>query len=166
MKHLEAGGEVSEDLKDRRVQEACSLTHNKLEKRNYIMAITQVSNLPQQYKQDLQQGLCKTTNWLDIRSFRYIKICTNGCSTRCFTNTSSITCWLRCGCLPTLFNTSRNLRNTSGYNNGWSITLHFWSSSFNRYGAGTGAGSIASYMSPYQSQVIDASLAEFDRQAA
>ena len=33
-------------------------------------------------------------------------------------------------------------------------------------GAGTGAGSIASYMSPYQSQVIDASLAEFDRQAA
>ena len=36
----------------------------------------------------------------------------------------------------------------------------------NRTGAGTGAGSIASYMSPYQSQVIDASLAEFDRQAA
>ena len=33
-------------------------------------------------------------------------------------------------------------------------------------GAGTGAGSIESYMSPYQSQVIDASLAEFDRQAA
>jgi hypothetical protein len=28
------------------------------------------------------------------------------------------------------------------------------------------AGSIASYMSPYQQQVIDASLAEFDRQAA
>ena len=33
-------------------------------------------------------------------------------------------------------------------------------------GAGSGTGSIASYMSPYQSQVIDASLAEFDRQAA
>ena len=33
-------------------------------------------------------------------------------------------------------------------------------------GAGTGAGSIESYMSPYQSQVIDASLEEFDRQAA
>jgi hypothetical protein len=33
-------------------------------------------------------------------------------------------------------------------------------------GAGTGAGSIAEYMSPYQSQVIDASLAEFDKQAA
>ena len=33
-------------------------------------------------------------------------------------------------------------------------------------GAGTGAGSIASYMSPYQSQVIDATLTEFDRQAA
>ena len=33
-------------------------------------------------------------------------------------------------------------------------------------GAGTGAGSIASYMSPYQQQVIDASLAEFDRNAA
>ena len=31
-------------------------------------------------------------------------------------------------------------------------------------GAGTGTGSIASFMSPYQSQVIDASLAEFDRQ--
>ena len=29
-------------------------------------------------------------------------------------------------------------------------------------GAGTGTGSIASFMSPYQSQVIDASLAEFD----
>ena len=33
-------------------------------------------------------------------------------------------------------------------------------------GAGTGTGSIASYMSPYQQQVIDTSLAEFDRQAA
>jgi len=33
-------------------------------------------------------------------------------------------------------------------------------------GAGTGEGSIDSYMSPYQQQVIDASLAEFDRNAA
>ena len=33
-------------------------------------------------------------------------------------------------------------------------------------GAGTGAGSISSYMSPYQQQVMDTSLAEFDRQAA
>jgi len=33
-------------------------------------------------------------------------------------------------------------------------------------GAGTGAGSISSYMSPYQSQVIDATLSEFDKQAA
>ena len=33
-------------------------------------------------------------------------------------------------------------------------------------GAGTGTGSIASYMSPYQTQVIDKTLAEFDRQAA
>ena len=33
-------------------------------------------------------------------------------------------------------------------------------------GAGTGAGSIASYMSPYQQQVIDATLSEFDKQAA
>ena len=32
-------------------------------------------------------------------------------------------------------------------------------------GAGTGAGSISSYMSPYQQQVINASLAEFDRNA-
>jgi hypothetical protein len=32
-------------------------------------------------------------------------------------------------------------------------------------GAGTGVGSIASYMSPYQSQVIDTTLTEFDRQA-
>jgi len=32
-------------------------------------------------------------------------------------------------------------------------------------GAGTGAGSIASYMSPYQQQVIDAQMQEFDRQA-
>ena len=30
-------------------------------------------------------------------------------------------------------------------------------------GAGTGTGSIASYMSPYQQQVIDTTLAEFDR---
>ena len=33
-------------------------------------------------------------------------------------------------------------------------------------GAGTGTGSLASYMSPYQSQVIDTTLADFDRQAA
>ena len=33
-------------------------------------------------------------------------------------------------------------------------------------GGGTGAGSIQDYMSPYQTQVIDASLAEFDRNAA
>jgi len=33
-------------------------------------------------------------------------------------------------------------------------------------GAGTGAGSVASFMSPYQSQVIDTTLQEFDRQKA
>ena len=33
-------------------------------------------------------------------------------------------------------------------------------------GAGTGAGAIASFMSPYQQQVIDTTLAEFDRQRA
>ena len=33
-------------------------------------------------------------------------------------------------------------------------------------GAGTGAGSVQEFMSPYQTQVIDASLAEFDRNAA
>ena len=33
-------------------------------------------------------------------------------------------------------------------------------------GAGTGAGSIAEYMSPYQSQVINTTLEDFDRQAA
>ena len=33
-------------------------------------------------------------------------------------------------------------------------------------GAGTGAGSIASYMSPYQQQVIDATMADYDAQAA
>ena len=33
-------------------------------------------------------------------------------------------------------------------------------------GAGTGAGSIQEYMSPYQTQVIETSLAEFDRNAA
>ena len=33
-------------------------------------------------------------------------------------------------------------------------------------GAGTGAGSISSFMSPYQSSVIDATLAEFDRNRA
>ena len=32
-------------------------------------------------------------------------------------------------------------------------------------GAGTGPGSISEYMSPYQQQVIDAQMAEFDRQA-
>ena len=32
-------------------------------------------------------------------------------------------------------------------------------------GAGTGAGSISEYMSPYQQQVMDASLGEFDRNA-
>ena len=33
-------------------------------------------------------------------------------------------------------------------------------------GAGTGTGSLSSYMSPFQSQVIDTTLADFDRQAA
>ena len=33
-------------------------------------------------------------------------------------------------------------------------------------GAGTGAGSVASFMSPYQSQVINTTLQEFDRQKA
>ena len=33
-------------------------------------------------------------------------------------------------------------------------------------GAGTGAGSIQSYMSPYQQQVIDATMADYDAQAA
>ena len=33
-------------------------------------------------------------------------------------------------------------------------------------GAGTGAGTISDFMSPFQSQVIDTTLAEFDRNRA
>jgi hypothetical protein len=45
-------------------------------------------------------------------------------------------------------------------------TIYKSSTKLTGAGGGTGAGSIQEYMSPYQTQVIDASLAEFDRNAA
>ena len=112
-----------------------------LEKRNYIMAITQVSNLPQQYKQDLQQDYARQLTGLTSVPLDTSRFAPTVAAQDAYKHKQHH-CWLRCGCLPTLFNTSRNLRNTSGTTMVEYHLTFLEQQALTGTGAGTGAGSL------------------------
>ena len=130
------------------------------------MAISQISNLPQQYKQDLQQDYAKqltglTSVPLDTSRFAPSVAGQDPLQTQAATLAGS-----GVGSYQPYLTQAGTYGTQAGTTMGGVSPYISGAAGLTGTGAGTGAGSIASYMSPYQSQVIDASLAEFDKQAA
>jgi len=130
------------------------------------MAITQVSNLPQQYKQDLQQDYARqltglTSVPLDTSRFAPTVAAQDALQTQAATLAGS-----GVGAYQPYLTQAGTYGTQAGTTMAGVSPYISAAAGLTGTGAGTGAGSIASYMSPYQTQVIDASLAEFDRQAA
>ena len=130
------------------------------------MAISQVSNLPQQYKQDLQQDYAKqltglTSVPLDTSRFAPSVAAQDALQTQAATLAGS-----GVGSYQPYLNQAATQGTQAISTMGGVSPYISGAAGLTGTGAGTGAGSIASYMSPSQSQVIDASLAEFDKQAA
>ena len=130
------------------------------------MAITQVSNLPQQFKQDLQQDYGQqlaglTSIPLDTSQYAPSVAAQDPLQTQAASLAGS-----GVGAYQPYLSQAATYGTQAGTTMGGVSPYISGAAGLTGTGAGAGAGSIASYMSPYQSQVIDASLAEFDRQAA
>ena len=130
------------------------------------MAITQISTLPQQFKQDLQQDYGQqlaglTSIPLDTSQYAPSVAAQDPLQTQAATLAGS-----GVGAYQPYLTQAATYGTQAGTTMGGVSPYISAAADLTGTGAGTGAGSIASYMSPYQTQVIDASLAEFDRQAA
>ena len=130
------------------------------------MAITQVSNLPQQFKQDLQQDYARqltglTSVPLDTSRFAPTVAAQDALQTQAASLAGS-----GVGAYQPYLTQAGTYGTQAGTTMAGVSPYISAAAGLTGTGAGTGAGSISSYMSPYQTQVIDASLAEFDRQAA
>ena len=130
------------------------------------MAISQISNLPQQYKQDLQQDYARqltglTSVPLDTSRFAPTVAAQDALQTQAATLAGS-----GVGAYQPYLTQAGTYGTQAGTTMAGVSPYISAAAGLTGTGAGTGAGSISSYMSPYQTQVIDASLAEFDRQAA
>jgi len=130
------------------------------------MAISQISNLPQQYKQDLQQDYARqltglTSIPLDTSRFAPTVAGQDPLQTQAASLAGS-----GVGAYQPYLTQAGTYGTQAGTTMAGVSPYISAAAGLTGTGAGTGAGSISSYMSPYQTQVIDASLAEFDRQAA
>ena len=130
------------------------------------MAISQISNLPQQYKQDLQQDYGQqlaglTSIPLDTSQYAPSVAAQDPLQTQAASLAGS-----GVGAYQPYLTQAGTYGTQAGTTMAGVSPYISAAAGLTGTGAGTGAGSIASYMSPYQSQVMDASLAEFDRQAA
>jgi len=147
------------------VQEACSLTHNNYRRELYNGNIT-ISLLPQQYKQDLQQDYGQqlaglTSIPLDTSQYAPTVAAQDPLQTQAASLAGS-----GVGAYQPYLTQAGTYGTQAGTTMAGVSPYISGAAGLTGTGEGTGAGSIASYMSPYQSQVMDASLAEFDRQAA
>ena len=130
------------------------------------MAITQISTLPQQFKQDLQQDYGQqlaglTSIPLDTSQYAPSVAAQDPLQTQAATLAGS-----GVGAYQPYLTQAGTYGTQAGTTMAGVSPYISAAAGLTGTGAGTGAGSISSYMSPYQTQVIDASLAEFDRQAA
>ena len=130
------------------------------------MAITQIANLPQQFKQDLQQDYARqltglTSVPLDTSRFAPSIAGQDPLQTQAASLAGS-----GVGAYQPYLTQAGTYGTQAGTTMAGVSPYISAAAGLTGTGAGTGTGSIASYMSPYQTQVIDASLAEFDRQAA
>ena len=130
------------------------------------MAITQISTLPQQFKQDLQQDYGQqlaglTSIPLDTSQYAPSVAGQDPLQTQAASLAGS-----GVGAYQPYLTQAATYGTQAGTTMGGVSPYISAAGALTGTGAGTGAGSSSSYMSPYQSQVIDATLSEFDRQAA
>ena len=130
------------------------------------MAITQISTLPQQFKQDLQQDYGQqlaglTSIPLDTSQYAPSVAAQDPLQTQAASLAGA-----GVGAYQPYLTQAATYGTQAGTTMGGVSPYISAAGALTGTGAGTGAGSISSYMSPYQSQVIDATLSEFDRQAA
>jgi hypothetical protein len=130
------------------------------------MAITQISNLPQQYKQDLQQDYAKQLTGLTSIPLDTSRFAPSVAAQDALQTQSASLAGSGVGAYQPYLTQAGTYGTQAGTTMGGVSPYISTAAGLTGTGAGTGTGSIASYMSPYQSQVMDASLAEFDRQAA
>jgi len=130
------------------------------------MAITQVSNLPQQYKQDLQQDYARQLTGLTSVPLDTSRFAPSVAGQDALQTQAASLAGSGVGAYQPYLTQAGTYGTQAGTTMAGVSPYISAAGALTGTGAGTGAGSIASYMSPYQTQVIDASLAEFDRQAA
>ena len=130
------------------------------------MAISQISNLPQQYKQDLQQDYAKQLTGLTSVPLDTSRFAPSVAGQDALQTQAASLAGSGVGSYQPYLTQAGTYGTQAGTTMGGVSPYISGAAGLTGTGAGTGAGSIASYMSPYQSQVMDASLAEFDRQAA
>ena len=130
------------------------------------MAISQISNLPQQYKQDLQQDYAKQLTGLTSVPLDTSRFAPSVAGQDALQTQAASLAGSGVGSYQPYLTQAGTYGTQAGTTMGGVSPYISGAAGLTGTGAGTGAGSIASYMSPYQSQVIDASLAEFDKQAA
>jgi len=130
------------------------------------MAISQISNLPQQYKQDLQQDYAKQLTGLTSVPLDTSRFAPSVAGQDALQTQAASLAGSGVGSYQPYLNQAATQGTQAISTMGGVSPYISGAAGLTGTGAGTGAGSIASYMSPYQSQVIDASLAEFDKQAA
>ena len=130
------------------------------------MAISQISNLPQQYKQDLQQDYAKQLTGLTSVPLDTSRFAPSVAGQDALQTQAASLAGSGVGAYQPYLTQAGTYGTQAGTTMGGVSPYISGAAGLTGTGAGTGAGSVASYMSPYQSQVIDASLAEFDRQSA
>ena len=130
------------------------------------MAITQVSNLPQQFKQDLQQDYARQLTGLTSVPLDTSRFAPSVAGQDALQTQAASLAGSGVGAYQPYLTQAGTYGTQAGTTMAGVSPYISAAAGLTGTGAGTGAGSISSYMSPYQTQVIDASLAEFDRQAA
>ena len=129
------------------------------------MAISQVSNLPQQYKQDLQQDYAKQLTGLTSVPLDTSRFAPSVAGQDALQTQAASLAGSGVGAYQPFLNQAATQGTQAISTMGGVSPYISGAAGLTGTGAGTGAGSISSYMSPYQSQVIDTALSEFDRQA-
>ena len=130
------------------------------------MAITQVSNLPQQFKQDLQQDYARQLTGLTSVPLDTSRFAPSVAGQDALQTQAASLAGSGVGAYQPYLTQAGTYGTQAGTTMAGVSPYISAAAGLTGTGAGTGAGSISSYMSPYQSQVIDTTLAEFDRQAA
>ena len=132
------------------------------------MAITQTQTLPAPFLQDVTKSYAADIGKLTAAPLAYREICTDSCTTRSISTRCLWQSARRHWSLPTLHHWRRRSRFCTGRSTDGgtaATTLGGVPSYLTQAGAYSGPSGYEDFMSPYQQQVIDKTLEEYDVQA-